>query len=419
MKVIRLRPGVVLKAAASVAACVVLGLVVFQRHSPRDVTLMSLETLDIDASDGVQPYTKCTAEKRNVVFIKNHKCGSDTATNVFHRFGLDRNLSFMLAVPGRMTLNWPYVIRSGTYRASKALGGFNILCEHAIYNDRIMSTLMPSNSEYTTILREPFSRLKSAFNFFHINWRADILTEEPFLDYLRDIRRYEIHLRSPSCPMCKKSCMGPGWTAGQNGMSLDLGFDNGFHMDVVDQTDNATYIREWLQHLQSRFSLVMIMEHYEESLVLLRRLMCWRIQDILYLVRNVGHYKHKRIQEDATDPLLIDNFRRFNQVDIVLYDFFNKTLWRRIDLEGPGYTDELRHFKGVMEKVREFCYSVPPPSNDTQMYISESAWNDPFPVTGLYCLRMANRLYNDVAHFYEKIKVKVPMPRRWDKVAGC
>ena len=43
----------------------------------------------------------------------------------------------------------------------------------------------------------------------------------------------------------------------------------------------------------------MIMEHFEESLVLLRRLMCWRMEDVLYLVRNVRHYDSKSDYADA------------------------------------------------------------------------------------------------------------------------
>ena len=419
MRVIRLHPGILVKASVTLAGFVLLMLVVLIHNSGRDPKLRSVKNLGIDAFDGVHAYSKCTAEKRNVVFIKNHKCGSDTVTNVFHRFGLDRNLSFMLAAPGRMTLNWPYMIMPGTYRESKARGGFNILCEHAVYSERIMSKLMPSDSEYTTIVREPISRLKSAFNFFYIDWRADIHSDEPLQEYLSDIRRYEIHIRSPSHIRHKKHCMGPGWTAGQNGMSLDLGFDNGFHQDTVDQTGNATYIREWLLHLQSHFKLVMIMEHFEESLVLLRRLMCWRMEDVLYLVRNVGHYDSKSDYADTISPSLMDNFRRFNQVDIALYDLFNATLWRRIELEGPDYADELRHFKVVMKTVRYFCYTDPPPSNDTALSIPQSDWNDEFPVTGRYCTRMANRLYNDIMYRYQDNKVKVKKALPVDKIPGC
>ena len=142
---------------------------------------------------------------------------------------------------------------------------------------------------------------------------------------------------------------------------------NGFHQDTVDQTGNATYILEWLQHLQSRFKLVMILEHFEESLDLLRRMMCRRMEDVLYLVRNVGHYNYKNSHVDTFPPSLMDNFRRFNQVDIALHDF-----WRRIELEGPDYADELRQFKVVMKTVRDFCYSDPPPSNDTALSIPKS-----------------------------------------------
>ena len=213
--------------------------------------------------------------------------------------------------------------------------------------------------------------------------------------------------------------MGPGWTGGQNGMSLDLGFDNGFHQDTVDQTGNATYIREWLQHLQSRFKLVMIMEHFEESLVLLRRLVCWRMEDVLYLVRNVGHYDSRSDYADTICPSLMDNFRRFNQVDIAVHDLFNATLWRRIELEGLCYADELRKFKVVMKTVRDLSYYDPPPSNDTALSIPQSDWNDEFPVTERYCTRMAKGQYNDTMYRYHDNKVRVKKSLPVDKMSGC
>ena len=105
MRVMRLHSDILVKAFVTLAGFVLLMLAVLIHNSGRDPNLRSLQNLGIDAFDGVHPYSKCTVEKRNVVFIKNHKCGSDTVTNVYHRFGFDRNLSFMLAAPGRMTLN--------------------------------------------------------------------------------------------------------------------------------------------------------------------------------------------------------------------------------------------------------------------------------------------------------------------------
>ncbi|CAH1238815.1 Hypp5640 [Branchiostoma lanceolatum] len=48
--------------------------------------------------------------------------------------------------------------------------------------------------------------------------------------------------------------------------------------------------------LDEDMTLVMITERMHESLVLLKRLMCWRLQDILYWPRQYPHY-----------PLRLDN----------------------------------------------------------------------------------------------------------------
>ncbi|KAI8487819.1 hypothetical protein Bbelb_345570 [Branchiostoma belcheri] len=56
-------------------------------------------------------------------------------------------------------------------------------------------------------------------------------------------------------------------------------FDLGYKQEWADDEGKA---ERFLADIERDFTLVMILEHFDESLVLLRRLMCWEIKDILY-----------------------------------------------------------------------------------------------------------------------------------------
>lgn len=42
-------------------------------------------------------------------------------------------------------------------------------------------------------------------------------------------------------------------------------------------------MQEWMKQLDSRFDLILIMEHYDISLAVLILKFCWKIEDVIYL----------------------------------------------------------------------------------------------------------------------------------------
>ncbi|XP_055954364.1 ras-related protein rapA-like, partial [Patella vulgata] len=49
-----------------------------------------------------------------------------------------------------------------------------------------------------------------------------------------------------------------------------------------------SFMSNYLDIIKNDFSLVLIMEYFDESLVLMRRLFCWELKDIIYLKLNVN-----------------------------------------------------------------------------------------------------------------------------------
>ena len=56
---------------------------------------------------------------------------------------------------------------------------------------------------------------------------------------------------------------------------------------------NLTAVENYIHFLQQEFDLVMLMEYFDESLVLLKRRLCWKIEKILYFKRMKGRKKKK------------------------------------------------------------------------------------------------------------------------------
>ena len=275
-------------------------------------------------------------EKRNFVFVRTHKTGSDTLSTIFRRFGYVRNLSFVLPLNNYSSwaVGWPNQLYPNVYRPSKT-GEYNIICEHAVFNISLYKTVVPKDSVYITSVREPYSRFVSAFYFFKVNQLMKNKTNviETFLqnpDYHDRMYINKLN-RNGSFPSLVR-----------NNMAFDLGFQAGFPIGSEDWTYNDTAIDEWLKELDKKMDLVMMTEYMDESLVLLRRLMCWSMKDILYQSRNINHSRKK---DNSSTEYLMNVYRKWSEVDVKLYDHFLKKFQVRLSQQDASFWQEVAHFK--------------------------------------------------------------------------
>lgn len=54
---------------------------------------------------------------------------------------------------------------------------------------------------------------------------------------------------------------------------FDLGFENKLF-------ENRNAMTQYINYIENEFDLVLINEYFDESLILLRNLLCWDLQDI-------------------------------------------------------------------------------------------------------------------------------------------
>lgn len=274
-----------------------------------------------------------------VLFLKTHKTGGSTITNILNRYGESRNLTFVLPRQAHLfTFLWPARFRL-SYTAPLFDFGANILCNHARFNKRPMNYLFPKEtSRYITILRDPTAQYESVFNFMHFANPLGFKDEDdPLGTFLKFTPPFQ-----DIKPLMKQTL---ALHLVRNPMSFDLGLDYRYYQ-------NRTAIERYLDFLDKEFDLVMIMEYFDESMVLLKRLLCWDMKDILYFKLNERQDKQKRkfISQEVRDDI-----KSWNKADFMLYQYFNRTFWRKVKAQGPSFQKELRIFRHKNNVMTRTC----------------------------------------------------------------
>ncbi|XP_078365226.1 galactosylceramide sulfotransferase-like isoform X1 [Oculina patagonica] len=277
----------------------------------------------------------------DILFLKTHKTGSSTVTNILNRYGDTRSLVFALPASQKSySLHWPHPFTQGAV-ARAYWKAPNILCNHARYNRVPMNKLFPKETtRYITLLREPTRHFESIFNFFHLKKHFKELRNvsyplEKFLQnatsYLGQLQDEEKHITS-------------FFNLIKNPALFELGLDTKYHA-------NLTVVKNYIRFLQKEFDLVMLMEYFDESLVLLKRRFCWKMEDILYFKLN----ERRNHQKQSLSGKAQEQIQKWNLGDVLLYDAFHQTLWKMIKEEGPDFFNDLAFFRKELASIKNAC----------------------------------------------------------------
>jgi len=238
------------------------------------------------------------------MFMKTHKTASSTFLNILFRFGEKHKLRF--AFPdGRNDFRYPSPFRRSQVKGYVPGQCFNVVCNHMRFDAREVAQLLPEDAAYVTILRDPAAMLESAFHYYRsaipLTW--GIPGDDKLSAFLRDPRAYYTPGAYNSFYL-------------RNLLMFDFGFDN----DVeADDPGVARVIRD----LARRFHLVLLAEHFEESLVLLKDALCWTTEDVVFFRLNVRRSSSvSRLSPELRARALV-----WNGADWRLYRHFNASFW--------------------------------------------------------------------------------------------
>ncbi|XP_072046995.1 galactosylceramide sulfotransferase-like [Amphiura filiformis] len=307
-----------------------------------------------------------------LVFVKTHKTGSTTLQLIIQIYGYYRNSSFVFNRGnerfghihyGNLKIDRllpPVNVEKYAYNEYKS--NFDISTGHLVYQRTLLDIVMKNSSKFISLLRDPVHQFESAFVYFGHTKKGNGSTEVQIIKWLDAAKHDDRFLN--------------------NNQMLDLGLPA---KDFRNQSAVALHIKK----LSREIDLVLITEYFDESLLLLRKLMCWSFDDILYLKQKVRSSRSQPLSESTKDKI-----RTWNEADTSLYEYFNETLWEKIKSYGPRFQHDLQYFKLKQTKLFNSCIG-----NATSEIVMAPALKIPrlmikyntLSNTTDYCTLMANR----------------------------
>ncbi|XP_067657619.1 galactose-3-O-sulfotransferase 2-like [Haliotis asinina] len=302
-------------------------------------------------------------EVQHVFFLKVHKAASSTVLNILYRFGYARSKNFVLPRKG----NYIELVDHNNIIPIPSRNSYDILCNHLqIVSYPKVAKIMPQDTVYIGIVREPFERLHSSFEYYRNQLSREYLMKatgiDPFRTYIQNPMSFE-----PLNPIDSFT---------NNRMALDFGYPPG-------NVNGAKNVQKFLDHVDSIFDLVLVSDVFDESIILLRRRMNWTMYDVLYIPKNERVTSLNVSLQDYNRSVVDSNILR---LDKILYDHFLGKLKRDILKAGETFVEEVTYFQTVRHRALEYCSKIAPPEN---LKFPACKWHDRFEVSNKDCWLLA------------------------------
>ncbi|XP_023932708.1 galactosylceramide sulfotransferase-like [Lingula anatina] len=277
--------------------------------------------------------TTCKPQK-HVVYLKVSKCFSTTCYRIMKHAAFKYHLNILKPKatdhfypvgplrPRRITKG------DALYEPGKT---YDMIVDHMVFDYDVVSSMMPSDSFYVGVVREPYSQFKSAYNGFSL-WNKFHVPIDEFL-------------RAPQTHWDRHVRVKDQTAFGRNSMMFEFGFPE----ERDDLRDNETFIQHYVDYLDSKFDFVIITEYFDESLIYLRRLLCWKMEYVLYLPINVKPYMF--------DPNVVANssfqlqHKKWSKADYYLYHHFLSKFKATLNQQGHDFFEELRVFRQALRMI--------------------------------------------------------------------
>ncbi|NWI84554.1 G3ST2 sulfotransferase, partial [Pitta sordida] len=279
------------------------------------------------------PTAPCRA-KTNVMFLKTHKTASSTVLNILFRFAERYNLTVALPAGQLLHLGYPRAFLAHFVEDFEAVGpNYNIMCNHLRFNPSEVQKVMAANTFYFSILRNPIPLLESSYIYFKNN--------APAFRSSKDVNEFLASPRKFYHPADHRQNI-----YARNIMWFDFGYDN-------NAKDDTEYTQAVLEEIEHNFHLILIADYFDESMVLLKHILCWDLDDVIY-------FKLNSRSQDTVQTLTAQSQEQIKvwcSLDWKLYLHFNQSFWRRIE-ETIGLEvleKEVDHLRTRQKELMETC----------------------------------------------------------------
>ena len=306
-----------------------------------------------------RPKTKTKTPIKQILFLKTHKTGSSSVQNIM----------FRLAEKHKYPILWNKSNFSGICLPKPFEKSFSrnlpktvkISTNHLIYSDQVLDMFQDDSENHEnifkfTILREPFSQLISQFNYY--SRRA-----ENYCFYLaKDLKNY---LDNFDNFWWRKNKEGPHRPVCRNQNSFDLGMVSDGLISSSSSKKKLNWrnisdddYRKMILNLEKRLDLVLILEKYYESMILLKESLNLTYEDVISFKLNRAlpnpnfiKISKNKLSKDYQKYKNLTN--TFNKSDFLIYSHFYKILIKKIKNYGEAKMAEQVEILKNLTKIYE------------------------------------------------------------------
>ncbi|XP_041823990.1 galactose-3-O-sulfotransferase 2-like [Melanotaenia boesemani] len=301
-----------------------------------DRTLIHTPSTKFSEAQTVQTKASCSP-KSHIVFLKTHKTASSSILNILYRYGESRNLTFALPVSKRSQLFYPYFFAAHFVEgvSSGRVTHFHIMCNHMRFRKSEVARVMPQDTFYFSILRHPVAMMESIFVYYKsIPAFRKTRSLDDFLDNIRENYHSSVSNNHYA----------------HNVLAFDFGLENNMADKDEDLDERATSA---IAAIEQDFHLVLISDHFEESIILLKHALCWSLEDVVSFRLN-SRSQQARYQ---LSPKTAEKILKWNALDWRIYLHFNATFWNKVDsLVGrENMKQEVSQLRLLQTKLANTC----------------------------------------------------------------
>ena len=267
---------------------------------------------------------------KHVTFVRNQRAGGACITNLLLQHAERERLIVALPLQDHWELGgFPAKIRSTLI--DPQLPKYDVFVHPFRYERSQLQRFAKYDAKQITILRNPVAHVLSVFRTMgKFPYEVWLKEGETFGDFIEHPQKYYNNTT-------------PGYYKAKNFQAYQLGFDS--------DADSDQAIIKAIQELDHTFSLVMITEFFDESLLLMREELCLKLDDLVHLKLNIRHRTEHEHESVEDDKWLHYHVSKLNRIDISLYDYFVQKL--RVKIKNYGISRMERHVGLLREKIEE------------------------------------------------------------------
>lgn len=365
-----------------------------------------------------QPLLYLNQSVSNIYFIKVHKTGSTTLQNMLYRYGHKHNLTFSIFRCGN-AMPFPNPAYQ-KYFADPEVKHCNIVLDHALYKEQAYTPYMAKDTKVISLIRHPLMYLESIMGFNYLDRHFGLTQfKDPIRTFLTSPYQYDRKHRWVGDSWNCLPVNGPSFT--KNAMAYHFGYEKQF-----DDSQNS--IEKFLNNLESKLSFVLVLEKFDESLVLLKRIFKMEFRDIMYFpLGSLKYHGRKNYHNLFRSRQELRNMtslhRQWAPADYAIYEHFSRKLENILSNQHPEFWTEVTHFKKVLSKFQNFCKGMCDKHNykdfdkllpidirnellSHKITFPRSNWHSSFEITYLDCVNsiMGTTEYHEATKY-------VQMPR--------